>query len=90
MNKVDNFVAEMLAFMADLHSCFSPMCKYVVSQINGKGKQRSYCSKYGQIIKRVHNHCIDHFSGFTVADVNEIKRQYKAGRCELVINGVAV
>ena len=87
---LDDFTVEVIAFLSDLDGCFSPRCKYVRSQINGMGRQRSYCAKYGQHIKRVHIYCVDRFPGFTKAEVSEIKRQYKAGICELVIKGVTV
>jgi len=88
--KIDEFLGELFGFLYDLHSCFSSNCKYVLHQINNKGIQRSFCDKYKQRIKLVHRHCIDRYLGFNGVEIKEIEKQYKAGKCQLVINGEAV
>jgi len=85
---LDDFIVEVLAFLSDLHMCY--LCKYTEPQINGKGKRRTFCIKYGLPLKRVHSHCIDTFQGFNDAEIREIKRQHKSGNCELVLGGVVV
>ena len=89
---LDDFIVEVLALLSDLHDCNvyqGHTCKYIEPQINGKGKRRTFCTKYGQPIKRVRHHCIDTFQGFNDAEMQEIMSQHKDGKCELVINGVA-
>jgi hypothetical protein len=73
--------------MAGLHDCH--VCKYVLSQISGIGKQRVYCTKYNQPIKRVRRHCFDLYISFG-HELMEINRQYLRGECSLVINGVEI
>jgi hypothetical protein len=90
MNKVrtDNFIATLLSFMAGIHDCH--VCQYPQGQISGRnGKSRTICTKYGLLIQRVRWHCIDRFGGFNEADIQDIKRQQKTGKCQMVINGVA-
>jgi hypothetical protein len=87
MATVDGFIVEILCFVAGIHSCH--ICKYPQEQISGRnGKRRTICTKYNLPIQRVSQYCIDRFGGFNKAEIQEIKRQQKAGRCELVINGV--
>jgi hypothetical protein len=87
--RIDNFIVEVLAFIADIHDCHK--CKYPQGQISGRnGRHRTFCTKYGLPIQRVHWNCIDRFGGFNEAEIQEIKRQHKAGKCTLVIDGVAV
>jgi len=84
---LDDFIVEVLAFLHDLQPCYP--CRYKEPQINGKGKRRTFCTKYGLPIQRVWHDCIDTFQGFNNAEIREIKKQHKEGKCELVINGVA-
>jgi len=86
--KVDNFLYNVLSFLGDLHNCHK--CDKIANQINGMGKRRTFCLKYKLPLKRISWYCIDRFFGFNTAEMNEIEKQYKAGQCTLVINGVAV
>jgi hypothetical protein len=78
----------LVEFLSGLHDCH--ICKYPVEQITGKGKKRTFCSKYGQIIQRVRYQCIDRFPGFTDAEWKELTAQRKNGKCTIVLEkGVA-
>jgi hypothetical protein len=87
-NPIDQFLYDVLCFLGELHDCHK--CKYVMGQVSMKGKRRIFCDKYKQAVKRVQWQCIDRFIGFNSDEINEIERQYKAGKCMLVIDGVAV
>jgi hypothetical protein len=84
----DHFLYTAVSFMGDLHDCHK--CKMVLSQINGKGKKRTYCDKYKQAVQRVRWHCVDRFLGFNMTEMDAIEKQHKEGMCKLVIEGVAV
>jgi hypothetical protein len=70
--------------MAGLHDCHG--CKYIIAVINGRGKKRTFCEKYGQSVERVRWHCFDRYLGFDTEELSEIKRQYRAGKCVLTVN----
>jgi hypothetical protein len=74
---------DLIVFMSDLHICHN--CKYVIRQINGKGRQRTYCEKYRQPIKRVQWQCVDRYIGFDTVEISEMKRQYRAGKLALAV-----
>jgi hypothetical protein len=84
----DRFFVELFSFLAGIHSCH--VCKYTQNQINRQGKKRTFCTKYGLPIQRIHWHCIDRFQGFNNEEIQELTRQYKDGKCTLIIGGVAV
>jgi len=81
------FAAPIIRFLAGLHSCNK--CEYWARQINGKGKERTICAKYMVHISKARDNCIDRFPGITSGEMNEIARQYKDGRCTLVLEGIA-
>ena len=85
---LDDFVVEVLAFLHDLQRRL--VTHYKEPQINGKGKRRTFCAKYGLPIQRVWHDCIDTFQGFNNAEMQEIKRQHKSGACEIILGGVTI
>jgi len=88
----DYFIARLLGFLASIHDCH--ICNFPCEFVSGRnGKSRVYCTKYGLPglpIKRVRWNCIDRFGGFNGAEIQELKKQRKAGRCKLVIDGVTI
>ena len=90
-DRIDDFRCDLLGFMVGLHTCHA--CKHFVEIPPGLYKRikRLRCLKYGnQPIQKVRKDCIDTFPGFTNDEMADIFKQYKAGICRLVINGVAV
>jgi hypothetical protein len=83
---VDQIMFDTLCFLGALHDCM--ICKEVVHQVNGKGKRRTFCNKYKQSIHRVRFYCVDRFPGFNTSEINDLEKQFKAGKCHLVIKGV--
>jgi hypothetical protein len=81
------FVANVLCFLSGLHSCY--MCKDFLHQINGKGKQRKFCNKYGQPINRVRDSCIDRFAGFNSLEINKLEWQWASEEAKLIKGVVA-
>jgi len=77
MNSVDQFLYDTLIFLGNLHDCHK--CNAVLNQVNGRGKRRTFCDKYKLPISRVCNNCIDRFSGFNSAEINNIEKQHNAG-----------
>jgi len=59
--------------------------RYKVGLINGKGKDRTTCTKYGMHISRVRDQCIDRFPGITMSEMREIAGQYKDGTCVIAL-----
>ena len=70
-----NFAYNLVEFMAGLHDCH--VCKYPIQQINGRGKKRTYCSKYKMPINKVRGNCIDRFAGFNKKEMINILKQHK-------------
>ena len=78
---IDRIAGLIIQFFVSLHGCH--ICRYKVGLINGKGKDRTTCTKYGMHISRVRDQCIDRFPGITMSEMKEIARQYKDGTCEI-------
>ena len=85
--RVDEMMYNIVKFLSGLHDCHA--CNFVLKQIKGMtGIERTICTKYNRPVKQVRNNCVDRFH-FSLKDIDEVEKQVRARKCELVINGVA-
>jgi len=79
----EDIAVPIIRFLASLHSCNK--CEHWARQITGKGKERTICAKYMVHISKARDNCIDRFPGITRGELEEIVRQYKDGRCTMLL-----
>lgn len=83
--EINHFAFKLIEFMSELHDYH--ICRYPLIQINGKGKKRTFCTKYNRPMKNVRFDCIDKPP---VIDTDNLKKLRRTQKMELIINGVAV
>jgi len=60
----------------------------VLNEAGSKLKEAKTLLIEKEPVKQVRNNCVDRFH-FSLKDIDEVEKQVRARKCELVINGVA-
>jgi len=80
---LDQFAYHIIKFLSNIHDCH--ICQYPLSQITGKGRERTLCTKYNLPIKRVRQDCVDRFPGFSREELEDIAEQIKKDQARFAL-----